>query len=176
MQSTPSDQLPWYRQFWPWFLMAPPAVAVLVGISFFLVAAHDPDGLVEDDYYKVGLGINQDLGKAQRAAELGLTATIQVEKEGDGRYLSVRFTHHLGSLPPGLLQVRMLHPTRAHQDATLLLEKEGEGVYRTPLLPEIKPGNWHVLLEPADQHWRLQGRLKLPTATEADLSPARVGG
>jgi hypothetical protein len=34
------------------------------------------DGLVEDDYYKQGLAVNQRTARAQRAAELGIEVEL----------------------------------------------------------------------------------------------------
>jgi len=47
--------LPWYRQFWPWFIIALPASAVIGSfISLWLAVSH-PDYLVvsEDEYQQI---------------------------------------------------------------------------------------------------------------------------
>ena len=59
---------PWYRQRWPWLLMLGPAIVVVAGISTAVIALETDDGLVADDYYKRGLGINQTLERASRSA------------------------------------------------------------------------------------------------------------
>ena len=43
---------PWYRQGWPWFLIALPASAVIGGIITIILAVNSPNALVVDDYYK----------------------------------------------------------------------------------------------------------------------------
>ena len=48
---------PWYRQGWPWFLIALPATAVVAGIATLVIAAKTFDGMVVDDYYKEGQAI-----------------------------------------------------------------------------------------------------------------------
>ena len=45
----PGQELPWYRQFWPWFIIALPASAVIAGIITFYLAVSRPDQLVVDD-------------------------------------------------------------------------------------------------------------------------------
>ena len=67
MSITMNDVTPWYKQFWPWFLMALPATAVVGGIITIVIAMTNPDGLVQDDYYKAGLGINRTLEREQQA-------------------------------------------------------------------------------------------------------------
>jgi hypothetical protein len=41
---------PWYRQGWPWLVMAPPAASVVAGVAMLWVAIATDDGLVPPDY------------------------------------------------------------------------------------------------------------------------------
>ena len=52
-------QTPWYRDPWPWILMAGPAAVVVAGAITLWIAFASADGLVAGDYYKQGLAINQ---------------------------------------------------------------------------------------------------------------------
>ena len=61
MQMTGKDIGPWYREPWPWLLMAGPAAVVVAGFATLWLAVSSNDGLVADDYYKQGLAINQTL-------------------------------------------------------------------------------------------------------------------
>lgn len=45
MQPTPK---PWYREPWPWILMAGPAVVVVAGIATMVIAIRTADPLVAD--------------------------------------------------------------------------------------------------------------------------------
>ena len=65
------DKGPWYREPWPWIIMAGPAVVVVAGVVTAWIAFSGADGLVADDYYKQGLAINKVLAREQRAAFLG---------------------------------------------------------------------------------------------------------
>jgi hypothetical protein len=58
---------PWYRQLWPWLIMAPPFVSVIAGIALAWTAVVSNDGLVTPDYYKQGIEINQRLTREQAA-------------------------------------------------------------------------------------------------------------
>lgn len=43
---------PWYRQFWPWFIIALPASAVIASFFTLWLAVSNPDTLViSDDQY-----------------------------------------------------------------------------------------------------------------------------
>ena len=34
---------PWYREFWPWFLMSLPATAVIAGVATVVIAIQSAD-------------------------------------------------------------------------------------------------------------------------------------
>lgn len=61
-----SQNLPWYRQFWPWFIIALPASAVVASFITLWLAISNPDPLVieHDDYQQ----LNSEL-KAQAPAQ-----------------------------------------------------------------------------------------------------------
>ena len=57
---------PWYRQFWPWFIIALPASAVVASFFTLYLAISNPDQLVVDeDEYRV---LKSEL-KAQQPAK-----------------------------------------------------------------------------------------------------------
>ena len=51
----PAEYLPWYRQFWPWFIIALPASAVVASFITLWLAISNPDQLVidEDEYRRL---------------------------------------------------------------------------------------------------------------------------
>jgi hypothetical protein len=49
MTSARTDTLPWYRQFWPWFLIALPASTVLACMVTIWLAVTNPDAIVTAD-------------------------------------------------------------------------------------------------------------------------------
>ena len=44
-----SENQPWYKDRWPWILMAGPAVVVVAGFITLWLAISSDDGLVSDD-------------------------------------------------------------------------------------------------------------------------------
>ena len=69
-KNTPHDQVtPWYRQFWPWFIIALPASAVVASFFTLWLAISRPDYIViDDDEYqrlKSGLKAQQIEQKAE---------------------------------------------------------------------------------------------------------------
>lgn len=60
--TTAEKNLPWYRQFWPWFIIALPASVVIASFYTLWLAISHPDQLVVDEEeYRV---LNSEL-KAQ---------------------------------------------------------------------------------------------------------------
>lgn len=71
-----SDNRPWYKERWPWLLMAGPAIVIVAGAVTVWLAVVSNDGLVTDDYYKQGLAVNQQLHRDHQAGNLGLHADV----------------------------------------------------------------------------------------------------
>jgi hypothetical protein len=145
---------PWYREPWPWILMAGPAVVVVAGLITAWLAFHGEDGLVVDDYYKQGLAINKTLGRSDTAERLGVQAKLHF---ADGRVRVILGNSAAG----GTLSLRLAHPTRVGMDQSVDLTAVEPNVYEGRLQP-LRPGRWHVVLEARD--WRLAGDWLLPAA------------
>jgi len=155
---------PWYREFWPWFLMAMPAAAVVGGIITLRIAANTDDGVVEDDYYKQGLAINRVLARGEAAAAFGLQGELHI----DGGRVRLELTGQPTQWPEQVV-LRVLHPTRAGHDQTLLLAREGAATYEGRGAA-LGNGKWKLVLEDAARTWRLSGEIE-PGATRARLLP-----
>lgn len=160
--------LPWYRQFWPWFIIVLPTAAVIASIATLIIASRDPDGLVVDDYYKQGLAINQTLERDRQAQALQLSGLVRVDTADQ------RLVLNLEGVPAGTegrdFELRLVHPTRPHLDRRLTLKHDGGNQWSAVLEP-IAPGRWHVQLESPAGNWRIAGRLALPAQQQALLAP-----
>ena len=145
------DLEPWYRQFWPWFLIALPGSVVIAGLSTLYIANLYSDDLVVDDYYKDGLAINLELSKQAAAQALGINAEIQVLE----RRAQVRLSDQVA---PQDLVLRFSHPLEADRDFNVTLIELAPGLYQSSLPTELAP-NWHWTLESENGKWRLDGSL-----------------
>lgn len=162
------DSTPWYRQFWPWFLIGILAYAVVTGVATVIIATSTSDGLVVDDYYKQGLMINRTLERDRRAGELKLKALVNFALDSD----RVRLRLLSGTEPLVLpsLKLELLHPTRNHRDVDVVLVGDGQGDYSVSLPDGLAAAHWHMRITPPDQTWRLQGRVTLPEELDLVLS------
>ncbi len=147
-----SDNAPWYKQRWPWLLMAGPILVVIAGIITVWLAVISNDGLVTDDYYKQGLAVNQRLQRDHLASSLGLQADVM--RAGNNVRLFIR--SHEGAELPKALALKLAHPTRAGHDQLVEMATEGQGFYSGKLAGEVA-GRWLVSIEDPAGQWRLQG-------------------
>lgn len=157
---------PWYRQGWPWFLIALPATAVVAGIITLVIAARTFDGMVVDDYYKEGRAIVQTLDRVERASALGLVADLKLRSESVRIELSAL---HADDLPARAI-LTVIHPTRDGQDQEIIMTGAG-GVYEGRLAP-LSTGRWLFQLEDESRSWRMNGAAYLPTETEIRIDPS----
>lgn len=149
----PGKSHPWYKQRWPWILIAGPAIAVVAGIVTFWLAVKSNDGLVSDDYYKEGLAVNQQLQRDQGASRMGLSADVM--RAGLKLRLLILGGEGGGDLPE-VITLKFTHPTQAGQDQKIRMTSQGKGFYSGELTAEIS-GRWIVSLEDPAGQWRLQG-------------------
>jgi hypothetical protein len=157
----------WYRERWPWLLIAGPAVVVVASLASAWLAIASDDGLVAQDYYKQGLLINRKLraaGSDVEAARLGATVTLHANGE-------VRA--HLVGLPPAPaeapahLRLTLAHPGHTGPQAIVALTRVADGEY-VGEFSEPAVGRLVVTLE--SDSWRL------PTTTVRDgVVPIELG-
>jgi len=150
--SMPQQPLqPWYREPWPWLLMAGPATVLVAGAFTMWIAFSTSDGLVAQDYYKQGMAVNKVLAKEDKAARLGLSAAV--EFAADRHRIAVT----LAGAEPAQLSLRFVHGTRSGHDLALRLAHVGPGRYEAAIPAELPPGRWNVNIESPGGDWRLAG-------------------
>ena len=158
--------LPWYKQFWPWFLLAFPLSAVIASFTtLFLFLGAQPD-MVVDDYYKQGKAINFQKDKQNKAIELNLEATLRLTSN----LLSLSFPKGLQNLDGSALTIKFFHTTLAEKDFSVMALRDGSGLYSADLDLVIS-GKWQISIEPYDAQWRLRKTLSLPVASNITITP-----
>ena len=164
---------PWYREPWPWILMAGPAAVVVGGaITAYLAVTHD-DPLVVDTYYKEGLAINRVLERDRAARQAGYQAQVLFSEDGS------RVRVHLagaGTMPESL-RLRMVHPTRADLDRAVTLHAmtvsahPGQAGWYEGAVDLSAAPRWRVQLEDDRRAWRLTGEWRPREGGAVALAP-----
>lgn len=162
LKTTPN---PWYREPWPWLLMAGPAAVIVAGIYTTVLAVASSDGVVADDYYKLGLAINKTMQREDRARALGLSAGATY-LAGEGRVRVV-----LSGPPdlPAAITFNLAHPTRAGMDRKVVLRRGPDGAYEGGLVLPAAAGHWNAVIEAGD--WRMAGAWTDPARLGLTLGP-----
>ncbi len=158
---------PWYRQFWPWFLIALPASSVLGGIVTVIIAVRHGDSLVRDDYYEAGLAINKEFSRERAAAARHITATLLVD-DRQGHVVVQLDGVGVDRSAPVLLD--LFHPTLADRDRSFRLLPDGQGAFTAELTGSVS-GPRFAVLTPTAGDWRLAARIDVSTNGPLRLPP-----
>lgn len=150
----------WKDQPYVWMLILIPFSAVVVGMIMLSLAIQSDTGLVVDDYYKKGKQINRVLARDQVAAEMGLSASLNLDSES--WQILVDLNSESGLQSANQINIGFFHATRAGLDQTSLLQSNNSQNYTGTFKPLAK-GRWHVHL--STENWRLTGSLYVPGDT-----------
>ena len=151
--SAASVHKPWYRERWPWLLMLPPGASVAAGVALLYLAVRSPAPLVVDDYARIEeISRTQSIAD-QRAAELGLSATLELRAGEPGTtQVAVRLAGNVETL--AALGLKLRHAGNEAADRTLALTYDGAAyVGRT----DLAAGRYDFEISPSDHAWRLAG-------------------
>lgn len=146
-----TDSKPWYKQFWPWFLIAIPGSSVITGMVMLTVAIRGGDTLVRDDWYKDGMAINQRLDKQNRAREAGLKAFFSFSP-GDN-IVQLRIDN-LDNTQESALFLDLVHPTMAQRDMRVELYKAPDDTWFAKLTA-TPDGLYYAQIRSGQQGWEI---------------------
>ena len=152
------EQPPWYRQFWPWFLIALPLCVVIAGFNMLYIALKYPHSMVDDHYYKEGLAINPSLDQDRRAAQLNLSAEIIFRPLSDNNNAQLEVSLSGLESYPAELTLLLLHPGSQSLDQNLDLKQLAAGQYSAQLTRQYQH-RYYLRLQPTDKSWRLNGTI-----------------
>jgi hypothetical protein len=158
MRPPREDTKPWYKQFWPWFLISLPLSVVIASMVTINLAIESNDGLVSDDYYKEGLAIKKNADSAKRADEMGLSADLAYH--ADTGAVDLQLKGDEAAMVPALT-LMVVHPTIRDRDQAINLTRLQDGRY-AGRLATLQAGNWKLRLAPENKAWRIEGRMPMP--------------
>ncbi len=156
----PNDTLPWYRHFWPWFVLFLLGSTVTASFYMLYLALQSEDSLVVDNRNRDGTDVvtERNLAAQVEAFELGLAATMVIDRNTG----SVQVALTAGTLEdsPTTLDLWISHPTFADRDErttlTAALPDENGRPTWSGFLLDMPVGKRYVVLSENDR-WRLNG-------------------
>lgn len=151
-----TDTKPWYKQFWPWFVIALPATSVVAGLITVVIAVQNKPDIVRDDWYKDGLAINQRKDKNERAKVLGITFAYSLDR--DNKRLNI-VSQGIDTAATPTLSLVLLHPTMSERDADVTAALMPDQHYAA-LLHEIPTGYYHVQVSAPGMDWQVNGDIQ----------------
>jgi len=171
MNQIEKDSLPWYRQFWFWFVFGPLIFIILLCVVTVTIAFKYSDDVVMDNYYKSGVMINQTLKQDERAAALNLLAKVKFDQTTGEILVSLTGNH---AFPKNLL-LFLDNPVKSAKDQHVLLTEITSGQYRGELDSPVDY-SWYIALIPEsdiskrrDAEWLLSGEINLAKTNETSL-------
>jgi len=150
------DTQPWYRQFWPWFIISIPAATVVAGITTFWISVQTTDSLVVQSEDGIKQATERQLAAARLASELGLAAFVEIDPETRVVTAVIRSR----DLPevPATLDFELSHPAFAERDQQVTLNKAMDDAEGNPVwvghFVNIPTGRFYAVLKSGDT-WRL---------------------
>lgn len=163
--------LPWYRQFWFWFVFGPLIFIIILCMFTVSIAFNYADDVVTDNYYKSGLLINQTLKQDERAAALNLIANVKFDSATGEVLVSLAGNH---SFPKNLL-LFLDNPVKSKKDQSVLLTEVSTGEYRGELSSPVEY-SWYIALVPESDvskrkqaEWLLTGEINFAKTHETRL-------
>ncbi|EGG98916.1 Putative analog of CcoH2C [gamma proteobacterium IMCC2047] len=152
-----SQPTPWYRQFWPWFIIALPATAVIASLYTVYIAVLNQPTMVEDNYYQQGLSINERIKQDQQASYLMLQANLSFSEQT--RQVNVYLSGNHKPLKNLILTITGVGDQKL--DRSYKLKAVNNQLFSAEL-DELPEGRFHISLEPSHREWRLLAETRLP--------------
>lgn len=150
------DTKPWYRQFWPWFIIAIPASSVVAGISTVWISMQTTDSLVVHAEDGVRSAADRQMAARRLASELDLAALLEIDPDTGVVSVVVR-SRDLPEIP-ATLDFELSHPAFADRDQHLTLNKAMSDADGNPVwvghFVSIPSGRFYAVLKSGDS-WRV---------------------
>lgn len=150
---TDNEKKPFWKVPMMWLVIGLPLMSVVAGTSLLVIAIRSGGAdVVRDDVQRVSQIQTTDLGPDERARELNLSAVLRTD---EGVIQVIPATGEFDKR--ATLRVTLAHPTRATEDIQVELPPAPAGWSSTLELDDSH--DWIVELMPADNTWRLRGRM-----------------
>ena len=155
---TEQDVKPWYRQFWPWFLICLPGSAVVASLYTLTLAVRTTDSLIVTSDDGMDIVTQRNLNSERLATKLGLEARINIDTDSGAIVATLTAESPLDW--PKTIDLLLSHPAFAERDRTIALTASNPDDAGNPTWSghfiNVPDGRWYLVLEDGD-NWRLNG-------------------
>ncbi len=159
------DLKPWYRQFWPWFIIGLLAFSVIAGLSTVWIAMQTTDSLVVSTNDDIQTVAERRIDAERLATELGLAALIEINP--DTGTISVAMRSGALEDAPATLELELDHPAFADRDQSITLHRALPDASGNPVwaghFVEVPDGRWYLTLR-SGETWRLSSEWRGETS------------
>lgn len=170
------DLSPWYKQFWPWVLIALPLISVVAGLSTLYIAVVNQDDLVIEKWRKDGKAIHSVNTGLRAASDFGLSGTVKIDDITGEIFLTLltqlaqdisaeRVNFHY----PEALLLKIVHPTLAARDQYLSLSNTTAHAYRGQL-DQLINGSRSLYLSDVEESWQIKFKMNFPDQQALNFS------
>ena len=158
MATEREDLEPWYRQFWPWFIISLLGFSVIASLSTVWIALQTTDSLVLKSDDGIQIVAERRISAERLANELNLAALLTIDL--DTGAVSAAMRAGVLDEAPAVLELEFTHPAFANRDQLITLHRAQPDAGGNPIwsghFVEVPDGRWYVTLRSGDA-WRLSG-------------------
>ncbi len=129
-----------------------PLFAVVASVGTAIVAVSRGDAPLPDQYHWEGDKLDHDFAQSQRAEELHLSATIELQPTSVAGVCHMTLALDGGSLPP-VIDLALIHAARATLDRSIRFSRVANTSSYSAPCTALTDGKWHVELSDAQRSW-----------------------
>ena len=164
-----TDTTPWYKQFWPWFIIGVVSWGVVSASITLTVALKNPPHMMTGDYAKLGKALVDTHRRADRAEALGLSGVLARSGAQWALSLEADEARALGER----LLVLVQHPTDSSRDRQVVLDRIAPGEYRAEAA--TIPPRGRIIVSDLEQTWWISSPYEAdPRSLDVALEPERL--
>jgi uncharacterized protein len=153
------DTKPWYKYFWPWFIIGVFIWTLASGIGMLYFASKNVPSF-DEDYSKLGKVYDDEANR--RARQFGIRGKLSVNKG------VVMITLSPLELQIGKSELKFIHPMDEKKDIIIPVATENNIITLSKSL-DLTEGTWRVKFKDMEHNWAISGEVDYPQGMTTNL-------